>query len=140
MHRSFLEFWSCVYEKNNERVDATWATALQLLIGGVILTGTGSVSENWNDVVWNAPFISYLLIIGIFVIAIGWLIYFTLIGSGEVSKVGSYTFLIPVVSIVISALFSHENITINLLVGLLLIVISILLVNINQKSIQKSRT
>lgn len=126
--------------KNNERVDATWATALQLLIGGVILTGTGSVSENWNDVVWNAPFISYLLIIGIFVIAIGWLIYFTLIGSGEVSKVGSYTFLIPVVSIVISALFSHENITINLLVGLLLIVISILLVNINQKSIQKSRT
>lgn len=74
MHRSFLEFWSCVYEKNNERVDATWATALQLLIGGVILTGTGSVSENWNDVVWNAPFISYLLIIGIFVIAIGWLI------------------------------------------------------------------
>ncbi|MCP3796458.1 MULTISPECIES: DMT family transporter [Paenibacillus] len=129
-------FWSfgVVYmKKTNERVDATWAIALQLLIGGVILTGAGSVSENWTDVVWNAPFISYLLIIAIFVIAIGWLIYFTLVGSGEVSKVGSYTFLIPVVSIVTSTLFLHENITINILVGLLLIVISILLVNYKPK-------
>ncbi|MFP3123772.1 DMT family transporter [Ectobacillus funiculus] len=118
-------------KKTNEQVDAIWTISIQLIIGGLFLIGSGSVFEKWSEIIWNVPFISYLLVISIFVIAIGWLIYFKLISSGEVSRVGSYTFLIPLVSILTSTLFLDEDITLNLLMGLMLIVISILLVNYN---------
>lgn len=59
---------------------------------------------------------------------------FTLVGSGEASKVASYTFLIPLISIVASSMFLHEPLTLSLLVGLLLIVTSICLVNSKSKA------
>jgi len=120
-------------KKTSEQVDAIWTISIQLIIGGLFLIGSGSVFENWSEITWNGSFISYLLVISIFVIAIGWLIYFKLVSSGEVSRVGSYTFLIPLVSILTSTLFLHEDITLNLLMGLLLIAISILLVNSSPK-------
>jgi drug/metabolite transporter (DMT)-like permease len=52
-----------------------------------------------------------------------------LIGSGEASKVGAYTFMIPVISNIVSIMFLHEKVTMNLVVGLLLIFISIAFVN-----------
>jgi len=67
------------------------------------------------------------------VIAFGWLIFFTLVGSGEASKVGSYTFLIPLIAIICSSFLLHESITFKLVIGLLFIVFSICLVNINLK-------
>lgn len=59
---------------------------------------------------------------------------FTLVGSGEASKVASYTFLIPLISIVASSIFLHEPLTLSLLAGLLLIVTSICLVNTKSKA------
>ncbi|MBE0171717.1 DMT family transporter [Bacillus spizizenii] len=60
--------------------------------------------------------------------------FFTLVGSGEASKVASYTFLIPLISIVASSIFLHEPLTYSLLAGLLLIVTSICLVNSKSKA------
>lgn len=111
------------------KVDSLWMTAMQILIGGCVMTGYGSAVENWSEVQWNLTFLLDTLFISIFVIALGWLVYFKLIGSGEASKVGSFTFLIPVVSIVCSVLFLNENLSLNLLAGMALIVGSILLVN-----------
>lgn len=111
------------------KVDSLWMTAMQILIGGCVMTGYGSAVETWSEVQWNLTFLLDTLFISIFVIALGWLVYFKLIGSGEASKVGSFTFLIPVVSIVCSVLFLNEQLTLNLLAGMALIVASILLVN-----------
>lgn len=72
--------------------------------------------------------------IGVGTISSAGLTYFTLIASGEASKVASYTFLIPLIAIFASAIFMNESITLNLLAGLLMIVVSIVLVNVKMKS------
>lgn len=116
-------------KKTSTQVDALWVVALQITIGGVVLLGTGSAFESWSAIQWNASFMSDLLFISVFVIALGWLVFFKLVGSGEAGKVGSFTFLIPLISIMVSVLFFDEKITIQLVAGLVLIVGSIVLVN-----------
>lgn len=116
-------------KKVGESVDSIWLVTVQLLIGGAFMTGVGTVTESWADITWSWAFIGTLLFICIFAIALSWLCFFKLVGSGEAGTVGSFTFLIPLVSIILSVLFMGESVTANLLVGLLLIVVSILLVN-----------
>ncbi|RUS48872.1 DMT family transporter [Cohnella sp. AR92] len=117
------------------KVDSLWMTAMQIVIGGIVMTAYGSTVESWSEVRWTAAFLYDTLFISVFIIALGWLVYFKLIGSGEASKVGSYTFLIPVVSIVCSILFLNEHLTMNLIVGMALIVSSILLVNVRHRQV-----
>lgn len=121
-----------VYTKRNaQRVDMLWLTAMQVLIGGVLLLGAGSAAESWADIIWSPAFIANTLFIALFVIALGWLVYFKLINEGEAGKVGAFTFLIPLVSIGASVVLLGEEITLNLVIGMLLIVCSIILVNVN---------
>lgn len=124
-------------KKQGNQVDAIWMVTLQLLIGGMILTGLGLGTENWVAITWNVPFISLLAFISIFVIALGWLAFFTLVGAGEASTVGSYTFIIPLIAVISSAIFLHEPIPLSLIGGLMLVVISILCVTIKPKVKQK---
>ncbi|MNG36274.1 EamA-like transporter family protein [compost metagenome] len=70
-----------------------------------------------------------LLFISIFVIAIGWLVFYKLMDSGEASKVASFTFLIPLVAILTGTLFLNEPFTLSLLIGLVFILLSIYFVN-----------
>jgi len=121
-------------KKVGERVDPIWLVTIQLLLGGVVMTAVGSGTESWADITWNATFIGVLLFISIFAIALSWLCFFRLVGSGEASTVGSYTFLIPLVSIILSVMFMGESVTVNLVIGLVLIVVSILLVNRTPKA------
>ncbi|MDM5197118.1 DMT family transporter [Fictibacillus enclensis] len=121
-------------KKTGDRVDAIWMVTIQLLIGGIFLLGAGTGFESWSMIKWETPFIINLLFISTFVIAFGWLAFFTLVGSGEASKVGSFTFLIPLIAILCSSFLLHESITLNLVVGLLFIVVSIMFVNMKLKS------
>ncbi|GMA64405.1 DMT family transporter [Alicyclobacillus fastidiosus] len=116
-------------KKTSGRVDSIWLVTVQLIIGGLVMTGLGTGLESWSSIVWNVPFIATLIFISVFVIAAGWLVFFILIGSGEASKVASYTFLIPLISIVTGTVFLHEPFTLYLLAGLVLIVVSIYFVN-----------
>ncbi|PLT30461.1 DMT family transporter [Peribacillus deserti] len=118
-------------KKTGDKVDSIWMVTVQLIAGGLCLLSVGSAVESWSSIQWEAPFILNLLFISTFVIALGWLAFFTLVGSGEASKVGSFTFLIPMIAIFCSTFMLDEAITINLIAGLLLIVVSICCVNIN---------
>ncbi|MDT3425427.1 drug/metabolite transporter (DMT)-like permease [Paenibacillus forsythiae] len=129
-------FGTVYLKRMMDRVDMLWMTAMQITLGGLILLAAGSVAEPWQAIRWNLAFVAVTLFISVFVIALGWLVYFKLINEGEAGKVGSYTFLIPLVSIGASVLFLNEKITVNLVIGLLLVVISILLVNVR---IQRQR-
>ncbi|MEC2054113.1 DMT family transporter [Peribacillus psychrosaccharolyticus] len=121
-------------KKTGDRVDSIWLVTLQLIMGGLLLLSVGTSVESWSNIQWEMPFITNLLFISTFVIAFGWLAFFTLIGSGEASKVGSFTFLIPLIAILCSSFFLQEQVTLNVIVGLLFILISILFVNIKLKS------
>jgi drug/metabolite transporter (DMT)-like permease len=120
-------------KKTGEKVDSIWLVTLQLIIGGLFLTILGSEVEKWSSIEWNGTFITDLLFISVFVIAMGWLVFFKLVGSGEASVVASYTFLIPLIAIFTGTLFLNEPFTLYLFIGLVLIVISIYLVNRNPK-------
>ncbi|MBB6736003.1 DMT family transporter [Cohnella zeiphila] len=128
-----------VYAKRSTaKADPLWMTAMQISIGGVVMLGYGSATEPWPGIRWTGSFIADTLFISVFVIALGWLVYFKLIGSGEATKVGSFTFLIPVVSIACSVMFLNERITLNLVLGIVLIVASILLVNVKPKRLKNA--
>lgn len=120
-------------KKTSAKVDGIWMTAIPILIGGVILTLTGTATESWNAIQWVLPFVLDMLFISVFVIALGWLAFFKLVSSGEASKVGSFTFLIPLIALLCSVMFLGESITVNLIVGLIMIIASILLVNLKSK-------
>ncbi len=116
-------------KKQGTKLDSVWAVTVQLLIGGIALLLLGTSTESWSAIEWNTEFVGILLFISVFVIAAGWLIYFLLIDAGEVSTVGAYTFLIPVLSNLFSILLLGEKATATLLIGLAMIAGSIMLVN-----------
>jgi len=120
-------------------VDPICLVALQLIFGGILLTGIGSLAESWADIVWQWAFVFILLFISIIVIAAGWWVFFLLIGSGEASKVASYTFLIPLVAISIGTFFLGEELSLFLLVGLVMIVMSIYFINRKPRVLREER-
>lgn len=116
-------------KKKGPSVDPIWLVTLQLIIGGMFMSIVGTSIESWSEVVWSPIFICSLLFISIFVIAIGWLVFYKLIDSGEASKVASFTFLIPLIAILTGTLFLNEPFTLSLLIGLIFILLSIYFVN-----------
>ncbi|WAH37747.1 DMT family transporter [Alicyclobacillus dauci] len=130
-----------VYVKRvGHSVDALWLVSFQCLIGGVVMTAVGLATESWSSITWNAPYLSGLAWGAIFGIPISWVVFFILVRSGEASKVASFTFLVPLLAILLGALFLHESLTIYLLAGLILIVLSIWLVNRTPKHTQSRTT
>jgi len=116
-------------KKNGTRVDPILLVTFQLTIGGAFMTALGSRMESWNEVSWTPSFVGTLLFISLFVIAMGWLVFYKLIDGGEASTIASFTFLIPLVAILTGTLFLHEPISVSLLAGLVLILVSIYFVN-----------
>lgn len=124
--------WSVgtVYVKRvSGRVDFMWLATMQCLIGGVVLTGAGSLTEHWSSVLWNGAYWLSLLYASLFGVSISWMIYFFLVNAGDLQKVSSFLFLVPVVSVTLAALLLHEPLTGFLLVGLTLIVFSLYCIN-----------
>ncbi|MEJ9281560.1 MULTISPECIES: DMT family transporter [Ureibacillus] len=124
-------------KKLKSRVDFYWMVVMQLILGGGSLLVLGYFLENINAIVWNIDLISTIIWGGTAGMAAGQVIYFKLMNEGEASKVGSYTFLVPIISVVVSAIFLNEAITKNLFIGMILVGSSIYLVN---KQIEKTKT
>ncbi|MBO3285684.1 DMT family transporter [Paenibacillus sp. SEL3] len=126
-------------KKKSQQLDSIWAVTMQLVLGGIILNGIGFTTEKWSDIHWTTSFIAILLFISIFVIAMGWIIYFKLIDNGDAGTVGSYTFMIPVLSTVFSMVMLKESLTLTFVVGLVLIAGSVYLVNTASPRKRKNR-
>ena len=116
-------------KKVSDKVDPYWMVSLQSIIGGLALLGTGTVFENWSDIIWNSHYMFGLSYGAIFGIPLAFLIYYKLINEGEASKVGSFTFLVPIIAVILGAVFLDEPVTYLLIVGLILVGLSIIIVN-----------
>ena len=116
-------------KKVSHKVDPYWMVSLQSIIGGIALLSTGTLFENWSDIIWNSHYIVGLSYGAIFGIPLSFLIYYKLINEGEASKVGSFTFLVPIIAVILGAVFLDEPVTYLLIVGLILVGLSILIVN-----------
>ncbi|GAA4876106.1 DMT family transporter [Paenibacillus vulneris] len=121
-------------KKVSALMNVMWLAALQCMIGGLILIILGFLLEPWSAIQWNPIYwagMGYSSILGV---AGSWILYFSLVNSGEAGVVTSYTFLVPIVSVLAGMAFLHESFTFYLLLGLLFIGTSIFLVNFKPKS------
>ncbi|WP_107932699.1 DMT family transporter [Ureibacillus chungkukjangi] len=121
-------------KKNKTRVDPYWMVVMQLVIGGAVLLFGGFVTEDASTIIWNMGLISSLIWGSTAGMAIAQILYYKLINEGEASKVGAFTFLVPILSVIISAIFLDEAITVNLFYGMIFVGLSIYLVNYQRKS------
>lgn len=122
-------------KKNKERVDPYWMVVMQLIIGGSVLLLAGFIIEEPQLISWNGELISSIIWGSTAGMAIAQFLYYKLINEGEASKVGAFTFIVPIISVIISSIFLDENITVNLFFGMLLVGTSIYLVNYQRKRI-----
>jgi drug/metabolite transporter (DMT)-like permease len=116
-------------KKTSGLVHGLWLVAFQNIIGGLVLSGVGLSVENVADIQWNPLYLSSLLYGAILGVTGATAVYFKLMSSGESSKVSSFTFLVPLISVLIGTVFLDEPFTISLLGGLILILLSIYLIN-----------
>ncbi|MCI0182584.1 MAG: DMT family transporter [Acidibacillus sp.] len=121
-------------KKVGNQVDAFWLVAIQCIIGGLAMTAIGLGTEHWSSIIWNQQYLTGLMYGSIFGIPISWAVFYTLVRAGDVSKVASFTFLVPLLAVVLGFLFLHEEVTISLLFGLVFIATSIYLVNRTSKT------
>ncbi|MFC4409096.1 DMT family transporter [Chungangia koreensis] len=126
-----------VYVKRTKLlVHGLWLVALQNVLGGMVLTGFGAVVEDVGDIHWNGPFIVCLLYGAIFGVVLAFVVYFTLMNSGDSGKVGSFTFLVPLISVLIGTIFLQEPFTVSLALGMIFILISIYLINFRKRQLE----
>ena len=125
-------------KKVSNEVDAYWMVCLQCLIGGGILIGTGSIFESWSAIEWNGTYLFGLGYGSTFGITLSYVIYYKLINAGEASKVGTFTFLVPIIAVFIGTVFLDEPVTYPLIIGLLLVGLSIYFVNYRGKKVSAS--
>jgi len=116
-------------KKTSSLVDGLWLVALQNIIGGIFLCSIGLSTESLSSIIWNIPYVSSLMFGAILGVTGATAVYFKLMNSGESSKVSSFTFLVPLISVGIGTLFLGEPFTITLLLGLLLILLSLFMIN-----------
>jgi len=116
-------------KKKGSSVDAIWLVTVQFMIGGMLMTAMGTGLESWSDISWSPTLVLCTLFISVFVLGIGWLVFFQLIIAGEASKVAANIFLIPSVAILIGTVFMDEPFTLSLMIGLVFILLSIYYVN-----------
>lgn len=116
-------------KKVSHRLDAYWMVSLQSIIGGGFLIGTGTIFENWSDIIWNGRYLFGVSYGAVFGVPIAYIIYYKLMNEGEASKVGAFTFLVPIIAVFLGAAFLGEPITYLLLIGLVMVGLSIFIVN-----------
>jgi O-acetylserine/cysteine efflux transporter len=117
------------FKRYEARISTMWAVALPFVMGGMVLTLFGFAIESWSEVSPTATLITSLSYVSLVEIALAWLIWFGLIRAGEAIRVAVYVFFVPLVSIVIGAIFLDERLTLSLLIGTFLIVTGIYTVN-----------
>jgi drug/metabolite transporter (DMT)-like permease len=109
-------------------VDAWWAVAIPFLVGGLVLSAGGAAFEG-TAIAWSGQFVvafAYASVVGT---AMSWALWFGLVASGEAGRAAAYIFFVPLVSLVIGAVFLHESLGPSLLVGAALVIVGVFLVN-----------
>jgi drug/metabolite transporter (DMT)-like permease len=117
------------FKRYEARISTMWAVAIPFVVGGMVLTLFSFATESWAEVSPTGTLFVSLLYVSLVEIALAWLIWFALIRAGEASRVAVYVFFVPLVSIVIGAIFLDERLTPSLLIGTGLIVTGIYMVN-----------
>jgi len=109
-------------------VDLWWAVALPFTLGGVVLCVVGPALEG-ATIDWTPAFVAALAYSTLIGTSLSWALWFLLIATGEATRAAAVIFFVPLVSLVIGAVFLHETLHATLVVGAALVVLGVWLVN-----------
>lgn len=118
-------YWKSVQGK----ADPLWLVAFPFTFGGIVLTTVGSFAESFTEIHFTGEFVASLTYSFLIATSVSWALWLHLVHMGEVSKVASWTFFVPLLSVIIGAVWLHEPVTVFLVIGLVAIVVGIYLVN-----------
>jgi O-acetylserine/cysteine efflux transporter len=117
------------FKRYGERLSTLWAVAVPFLVGGVFLPSLGLVLEPVSSISWTGTYVASWLYTSLAGTAFTWVLWLGLVKAGEASRVAAYVFFVPLVSVLLGALFLGETLSPLLLVGAALVVCGIYLVN-----------
>ena len=117
------------FKRYGERLSMLWSVAAPFLIGGVLLTSLGLVVEPLSSISWTGTYVASWLYTSVVGTAFAWVLWLGLVRAGEASRVAAYVFFVPLVSVLLGAIFLGEPLSPSLLVGAALVVCGIYLVN-----------
>jgi drug/metabolite transporter (DMT)-like permease len=116
------------FKRYADLVDAWWAVAIPFLVGGLVLSAGGAAFEG-TAITWSGEFVIAFCYASLVGTAMSWALWFGLVSSGEAGRAAAYIFFVPLISLVIGAVFLHETLGPSLLVGAGLVIVGVYLVN-----------
>ncbi|MGB9663067.1 MAG: DMT family transporter [Moorellaceae bacterium] len=118
--------------------DQLIVTTYQMFYGSLILFIVGAVTEPWRQVSWTLPCLGIMLYTALIASALGFYILLTVQVRYPASQTSVFLFLVPVFGVLFSSLFLKEELTINVILGLILVAAGIIVVSLG--SLQQEQT
>lgn len=91
------------------QVDVIVATGLQFLLGAIPLFILAQFFEGAENTIWNFSFVILLLALALFGTALVYILWFSLLSKIELNRLNTYTFLTPVITLIIGFIFFDEQ-------------------------------
>jgi drug/metabolite transporter (DMT)-like permease len=111
--------------------DVLVATGYEMLAGGVVLTAIGLIAANPGELDpsgWSARSIFGLVYLIVFGSLLGFSAYVWLLANAPITKVSTYAYVNPVIAIALGVIVLDESVTLRIVAGALLILVSVAIV------------
>ncbi|VAW74227.1 Permease of the drug/metabolite transporter (DMT) superfamily [hydrothermal vent metagenome] len=118
-----------ILKKIASQVDPVMAMAWILLLGAVPLAVAAGIFEQDDVLHWSSASIVNLLILSVFGTALAFLGWLDLLRRTDLNMLNTYTFLTPVIALLIGMLFYNERLLTGEWFGVVVVVFSIFLVS-----------
>ncbi|MGD0337495.1 MAG: EamA family transporter [Bacteroidota bacterium] len=106
--------------------------SVQLSLGGIVLTALSLIIEPHMRWSFAFPAIGAMLFLSLFGSSLGFVGLYWLFTKMEVTKVSMISFITPVVAVLCGAIFLGEHITLNIIIGTILILTGVYLVTLQR--------
>jgi drug/metabolite transporter (DMT)-like permease len=111
--------------------DVLVATGYEMLAGGVVLTAIGLIAASPGELDpsgWSARSIFGLVYLIVFGSLLGFSAYVWLLANAPITKVSTYAYVNPVIAIALGVIVLDESVTLRIVAGALLILVSVAIV------------
>ncbi|WP_308669833.1 DMT family transporter [uncultured Anaerococcus sp.] len=127
---------SAVYvRKYGANQNEFFVTAAQFVIGSIPLIIIGLIMNKTK--LTFSPLAIVLLIYGAFISATAYITWNTVLKYHAAGEMGMYKLFIPIFGSMLSVLILKENFTINLLIGLILVIFGSIILNLNKRYVRR---
>lgn len=103
-----------VMRRLGQRVDLGTTTAVQFLLGGVLLVAASALIEPWDQLSWSSGLVAGLLVLGVLGTGVAYVAWFGLLARIPLARLGAALFLVPVTGFVAGILTGDRPATVEL--------------------------